>query len=47
MEWDDYNWTMAEKGEEIFVFFELFCAVIWVSTAIICRLIDWRDNAKK
>ena len=47
MEWDDYNWTMADKGEEIFVFFEIFCASIWLATAIICKLIDWRTNAKK
>lgn len=40
MEWDDLNWTMADKGEEIFVFFEIFCGIAIITTAIICKSID-------
>jgi len=44
MEWDDYNWTMKDKGEEIFVFFEIFCLVVIVMTACICKVVDWIER---
>ncbi len=40
MDWEDYNWTMEEKGKEILVFFELFCALIAVTDIVICKVID-------
>lgn len=44
MEWNDYNWSMKEKGEEIFVFFELFCVTIILMTAGISKVIDWIEK---
>lgn len=39
MDWNDYNWTMEEKGKEIFVFFELFCGLV-----IFMAWGDWQNN---
>ena len=40
MEWNDLNWTMKDKGEEIFVFFELFCVAVIIATKMMCKIID-------
>ena len=40
MEWNDYNWSMEEKGKEIFIFFELFCGLIMLGTIAICKICD-------
>ena len=44
MDWNDYNWTMKDKGEEIYVFFELFCLVVIVMTACIRKVVDWIER---
>lgn len=44
MDWNDLNWTMKDKGEEIFVFFELFCIAIILGTKILCRIVDWIER---
>lgn len=44
MEWNDLNWTMEDKGEEIFVFFEIFCLVVIVMTACISKVVDWIER---
>ena len=44
MEWDDYNWTMAEKAKEILVFFEMFCGFIVVADILMCKLIDFLER---
>ena len=44
MEWNDLNWTMKDKGEEIFVFFELFCLVVILGTKILCKIVDWIER---
>ena len=44
MEWEDLNWTMKDKGEEIFVFFELFCLAVIVITIVIGKIIDWIER---
>ena len=40
MEWEDLNWTMKDKGEEIFVFFELFCFVVIIGSIILGKVVD-------
>lgn len=40
MDWNDYNWTMEEKGKEIFVFFELFCGLVIFGAFLIGKIID-------
>ena len=43
-DWSLTNWTMKEKGEEIFVFFEIFCIAVIISIAGICKVIDWIEK---
>lgn len=44
MEWNDLNWSMEEKGKEIFVFFELFCMTVIIAVMGICKIIDWFEK---
>ena len=44
MDYEDLNWTMQDKGEEIFVFFELFCLAVIITTVIIEKIIDWIER---
>lgn len=44
MEYSDYNWTMEEKGEEIFIFFEMFCISIILLVKVLCKIIDWIEK---
>ena len=40
MEWEDLNWTMKDKGEEIFIFFELFCFAVMIGSIILGKMVD-------
>lgn len=44
MDWDDYNWTMTDKGREILVFFEIFCVLVVIGDFVICKIIDFLEG---
>ena len=43
-DWELTNWTMKDKGEEIIVFFELFCIAVIIAVMGICKIIDWFEK---
>ena len=43
-DWELTNWTMKDKGEEIIVFFELFCMTVIIAVMGICKIIDWFEK---
>ena len=43
-EWSLTNWTMKDKGQEIIVFFELFCAAVIIADFLMCKLIDFLER---
>lgn len=44
MDWNDYNWTMADKGLEILVFFEFFCVLVVIGDLVMCKIIDFLEG---
>ncbi len=44
MDWEDMNWTMKDKGQEIIVFFELFCGALIIADFLMCKLIDFLER---
>ncbi len=44
MNWNDYNWTMADKGREILVFFEILCALVVIGDLVMCKIIDFLEG---
>lgn len=44
MDYNDYNWTMKDKGLEILVFFEIFCAAVIVGALMIGKIIDFLER---